>query len=162
VINANAVLGLILARGGSKGLPGKNLRPLRGKPLIGWTIEAAKQSRVLDALVLSTDAADIGAAGRSLGAEVPFMRPPELASDTATSIDAIVHALNWLAERGRSFEYLVLLEPTSPLREAADIDAAIAKLESTGAEAVVSVARAESVHLLSCISSPITTCCGPS
>lgn len=146
MINGKRVLGLILARGGSKGLPGKNLRPLRGKPLLGWTVDAAKQSRLLDALILSTDAEDIAAAGRAMGAETPFMRPAHLASDTATSIDAIAHAVQSLAEAGRRFDYLVLLEPTSPLRETADIDAAITKLDTTGAEAVVSVARAESVH----------------
>lgn len=146
MINGKRVLGLILARGGSKGLPGKNLRPLRGKPLLGWTVDAAKQSSLLDALILSTDAEDIAAAGRAMGAETPFMRPAHLASDTATSIDAIAHAVQSLVEAGRRFDYLVLMEPTSPLRETADIDAAITKLDTTGAEAVVSVARAESVH----------------
>lgn len=146
MINGKSVLGLILARGGSKGLPGKNLRPLRGKPLIGWSIDAAKQSRVIDALVLSTDAADIAETGRKLGAEVPFMRPAHLASDTATSMDAIAHAIQWLADAGRAYDYLVLLEPTSPLREVLDIDAVIAKLDESGADSIVSVARAESVH----------------
>ncbi len=146
MIHGKPVLGLILARGGSKGLPGKNVRPLRGKPLIGWTIEAAKQSHVLDAIVLSTDAEEIAATGRALGAEAPFMRPAHLASDTAASMDAIIHAIQWLSAAGRNFEYLVLLEPTSPLREASDIDAAIMKLDTAGAEAIVSVVRAESVH----------------
>ena len=146
MIHGKSVLGLILARGGSKGLPGKNVRPLRGKPLIGWTIDAAKKSTVLDALVLSTDAEDIAATGRALGAEVPFMRPTHLASDTSTSMDAIAHAVQWLADAGRTFEYLVLLEPTSPLREASDIDTAVTKLHATGADSIVSVTRAESAH----------------
>lgn len=146
MINNKSALALILARGGSKGLPGKNIRMLRGKPLILWTIEAAQHAASLDAIVLSTDAPDIADVARAAGIEVPFMRPPELASDNATSIDAILHALTWLKERGREYDYTVLLEPTSPLREASDIDAALDQLSTSSAQSIVSVCRAESVH----------------
>jgi N-acylneuraminate cytidylyltransferase/CMP-N,N'-diacetyllegionaminic acid synthase len=146
MINGFSVLGLILARGGSKGLPGKNIMPLRGKPLIGWTAAAARPSKYLDALAISTDSEEIAAVARGCGIETPFMRPAALAVDTATSIDAIIHALDWFRDAGRNYDTLVLLEPTSPLRETSDIDGALEKLMAPGCRAVVSVCRAESVH----------------
>jgi CMP-N,N'-diacetyllegionaminic acid synthase len=141
-----SLLALILARGGSKGLPGKNVRVLRGKPLIAWSIEAAQASKYVSSIVVSTDSDDIAAVAERFGAEVPFRRPPELATDTATSIDAILHALDWLGARGRNFDYLALLEPTSPLREARDIDQALEKLKASSAQAIVSVCKAASIH----------------
>jgi len=146
MINNSSVLALILARGGSKGLPGKNLRALRGKPLIACTVEAAKNARTPDAVVLSTDSNEIATVARDWGVEVPFMRPAELASDTATSIDAMLHAITWLKDQGRQFEYTVLLEPTSPLREASDIDQALLQLAKSPEQAIVSVCRAEGIH----------------
>ena len=147
MIGGKSVLALIPARGGSKGLPGKNVRPLLGKPLIAWSIEQGRESRYADAVVVSTDDAAIAATAREHGAEVPFLRPAELASDTAPSIDAIGHALDFLAAQGRFFGILVLLEPTSPLREARDIDAALeALLARPEAESIVGVARVESAH----------------
>ena len=146
MIDGSRVLGLITARGGSKGLPGKNVRDLCGRPLIAWTVDAARRSDAIDDLVVSTDSEEIAAAARQAGAEVPFIRPAALATDTATSIDVVEHALNWLAARDRTYDLLVLLEPTSPLREPGDIDAALRQMLDAGASAVVSVCRADAVH----------------
>jgi CMP-N,N'-diacetyllegionaminic acid synthase len=140
------VLGLITARGGSKGLPGKNIRLLRGKPLIVWSIDAAKEASCIDRVVVSTDDAAITEVARQAGAEVPFRRPSELSTDTASSIDVVMHAIGALAETGSVFDIVVLLEPTSPLREAADIDQAVNRLVRTAAGSVVSVCRAGSAH----------------
>lgn len=146
MIDGFKVLGLIPARGGSKGLPGKNIRDLCGRPLIAWTIDAARASRCLDAVVVSTDDDGIAAIAASHGAEVPFGRPTELAADNASSIDVVIHAIDLLAAAGRVFDLVVLLEPTSPLREASDIDNGLSRMLSLGASAVVSVCRAESAH----------------
>jgi len=142
------VLGLITARGGSKGLPGKNIMPLAGKPVIAWTIEAALKSKYLDDLVLSTDDKRIAVAGRKYGAEVPFLRPKYLATDRSTSMEVVLHALSWLQQNGREYDYLVLLEPTSPLRESGDIDKAISILaeNKVGAVSIVGVSRVEAAH----------------
>lgn len=147
VIDGRSVLALVTARGGSKGLPGKNVRPLCGKPLIAWTVAAGLESRIIDTLVVSTDDETIAEAARAAGARVPFMRPAELATDTATSMDVVEHAVQSLEEMGERFDYLVLLEPTSPLREASDIDNAMAELCRRNPEgSVVSVCAAETVH----------------
>jgi len=146
MIAGKKVLGLIPARGGSKGLPGKNVRDLCGRPLIRWTIDAALGSGCTDALVVTTDSEDIADAARAGGAEVPFLRPTELATDTASSIDVVIHAIDWLRAVGREFDIVILLEPTSPLREASDIQAGLSLLLSSGAGSVVGVCRAESVH----------------
>jgi N-acylneuraminate cytidylyltransferase/CMP-N,N'-diacetyllegionaminic acid synthase len=146
MIRGGRVLGLIAARGGSKGLPGKNTKMLLGRPLIAWTIAAARDAASLDEIVVSTDSAEIADIARACGAEVPFMRPAELASDTATSVSVVHHAIDWLARAGRTFDYVVLLEPTSPLREAADIDAALSLMTAADATAVVSICRTEAAH----------------
>jgi CMP-N-acetylneuraminic acid synthetase len=123
LIHEKKVLAIVPARGGSKGLPGKNIRPICGKPLIAWTIEKALKSRYLDTVLVTTDSAEIAAVARTAGAHVPFTRPPELASDTASTYDVIRHAVAYLKENeGHSYDYIVLLEPTSPLREDDDID----------------------------------------
>lgn len=122
------ILALIPARGGSKGLPRKNILPLLGKPLIGWTIEQARASELLDEIVVSTDDAEIAETAAVFGAPMPFMRPAALASDTSLTLDVVEHALAFYADHGRTFDYLALLEPTSPLRAPGDIDAAIATL----------------------------------
>lgn len=117
------VLGIIPARGGSKGLPGKNIRNLCDKPLIAWTIEAALESLFLDEILVSTDSPEIAEIARGLGASVPFLRPAELASDTASTFSVVRHAIDFYREQfAREFDYIVLLEPTSPLREKDDID----------------------------------------
>lgn len=141
------ILGLIPARGGSKGLPNKNMRPFSGKPLIAWTIEQALASRYLDKTVVSTDGEQIAGISRKYGAEVPFMRPQELARDDSPTIDAILDALNRLEEGGERFDYIVLLEPTSPLREVDDIDRCVELLvNNKSAKSIVSVAQLESSH----------------
>jgi CMP-N,N'-diacetyllegionaminic acid synthase len=146
MIGTSSVLGLLLARGGSKGLPGKNIRMLRGKPLVAWSVEAALASKYVDAVVISTDSNEIADVAVKYGSEAPFRRPASLASDTATSMDAILHALNWLSEHGRTFEYVALLEPTSPLREPTDIDQALETLSASTAQSIVSVCQAASIH----------------
>ncbi|MFA6356746.1 MAG: acylneuraminate cytidylyltransferase family protein [Candidatus Omnitrophota bacterium] len=135
------ILALVPARGGSKGLPGKNIRMLSGKPLIAWSIEQALASRYIDRVVVSTESKEIAAAAKKYGAPVPFMRPDELATDKASSIGVILHALGYFSARGEEYDYLVLLEPTSPLRAAGDLDSAIKKLvdNSSRADSLVSV-----------------------
>jgi CMP-N-acetylneuraminic acid synthetase len=116
-------IGIIPARSGSKGLPGKNIKELCGKPLIAWTIESALNSDKLDEVVVSTDSREIADISKQFGASVPFLRPAELASDTATSIDVVKHVLDFYRNTNETeFDYMALLEPTSPLREQDDID----------------------------------------
>jgi len=132
MINSRTAIGIIPARGGSKGLPGKNIRPMCGKPLIAWTIEKALKSRYLDVVMVSTDSPEIAAIAREHGAEVPFLRPAELASDTANSYDVIRHALgHYRQSAGMEFDYTALLEPTSPLREDDDIDRVLGALDES-------------------------------
>lgn len=134
------VLGLITARGGSKGIPRKNLAPLCGRPLLAYTCDAARASRRLDRVVLTTDDPEIAEVGRGCGVEAPFLRPVELASDTASSVDVALHAVGWL-EREQSWtaDVVVILQPTSPLRTGRHIDEALGLLEQSGADTVVSV-----------------------
>ena len=116
------ILALIPARGGSKGLPGKNIRLLAGKPLISWTIEAALNSKVLNRVIVTTDDEKIARIAREWGAEVPFIRPANLADDTSSSISVVEHALQWLKENENyKPDYNLLLQPTSPLRTYEDI-----------------------------------------
>ncbi|MEO1750163.1 acylneuraminate cytidylyltransferase family protein [Thiofaba sp. EF100] len=131
------ILALIPARGGSKGLPGKNILPLAGKPLIQWSIEAAHGSRFMTRVVVSSDDPAILAVARAAGAETPFVRPAELAQDDTPSMDVVLHALDQLPP----VDWVVLLQPTSPLRSAEDIDQAIARCLETGAPACVSVSE---------------------
>ena len=148
VHHGRRILALIPARGGSKGLPRKNVLEVGGKPLIAWTIEAGLASAYVDAVVVTTDDREIADIARAYGAEVPFLRPAELASDTSPSIDAVLHALDTLAAAGRDFDYLVLLEPTSPLRARGDIDRAVELLvaNETYADAIVSVGEVHMEH----------------
>jgi N-acylneuraminate cytidylyltransferase len=134
------VLAVIPARGGSKGLPGKHLRPLGGRPLIAWTIEAARASPCIDRLILSSDDPEILAAAASLGCAAPFRRDPVLSGDEASSIAVVLDAL----EREPGHQVVVLLQPTSPLRAAADIDGTLQRMEQAGAPACVSVCAAPS------------------
>ena len=133
------VLGLIPARGGSKGIPGKNLALLCGRPLLAYTADAVKQSRKLTRTIVSTDDERIAECARSLGLEVPFMRPAPLAADDAPMLPVVQHALEAMKERGFDADMVVLLQPTSPLRRAEHIDAAIDWLERTAADSMVSV-----------------------
>ena len=136
-------IALIPARGGSKRLPGKNLMPIAGKPLIAWTIEAAIESGVFSRVIVSTDNWEIAVAAAQYGAEVPFLRPEELAQDQTPSIDVLIHAVRELGFDSSSRECIACLQPTSPLRTAANIREAAALLEAKQADAVISVCRTE-------------------
>lgn len=136
------IIGLIPARGGSKGLLRKNSKPLIGKPLIAWTIESALESRYLDKLLVSTDDEEIANISIKYGAEVPFIRPGLLSTDNAKMIDVILHTVNWLEDHGLLFDLIMLLQPTSPLRTTNDIDNIVEFLFSKNAMASVSVCKA--------------------
>lgn len=133
------VLGLIPARGGSKGVPRKNIRLLRGKPLLQYTAEAALAAGRLTHTILSTDDEEIAAAGRACGVDVPFLRPAALAGDTTPMLPVVQHALRWFDEQGSRFDAVCLLQPTSPLRRASDIDRCIEMLITSGTDSVVTV-----------------------
>ena len=135
----NSVLAVIPARGGSKGLPGKNLRPLHGKPLIAWTIEAAKHTACIERLILSSDDPETIGVCRGLGCEVPFQRPDELATDEALLSDTLTHALTAF---NHGCEYLAVLQPTSPLRRSEDIDGCFNLWIETAAMTCLSVTSA--------------------
>ena len=121
------IIGLIPARGGSKGIPRKNIVDLCGKPLIAYTITAGLNSKYIDYLMVSTDDREIADVSSTCGAEVPFLRPPELATDTSKTIEVVIHAIEKLKTKGMAFDTLVLLQPTQPLRTSEDIDGAIEK-----------------------------------
>jgi len=148
MIDDKSVLAIVPARGGSKGLPGKNKRILHGKPLVAWPIGAALGSRHVDRVLCTTDDPEIRDIALAHGAHAPFLRPAHLASDTASSIDAILHAVDHLAGQGEHYDYVLVLEPTSPLTTSADVDAALARLHARGADAgsIVGVAAVESTH----------------
>lgn len=131
-------LAVIPARGGSKGVPRKNIKLLAEKPLIAWTIEAAKKSRYITTTIVSTDDEEICAVAKAYGAEVPFMRPAHLAADDTSGIAPILHAI----EQCPGYDYVVVLQPTSPLRTTKDIDGAIEKILENERNFCVSVAEA--------------------
>jgi CMP-N-acetylneuraminic acid synthetase len=136
------LLGVVTARGGSKGIPGKNLKLLAGRPLIAYSIEAARQSGVFERLILSTDDPAIADCARALGCDVPFMRPAELARDDTVHLDVMKHAVEWMRDRaGYTPRLAMILQPTSPLRTAEDICGAVALIEASGADSVVSVSE---------------------
>lgn len=133
------LLALIPARGGSKGLPGKNIRPLLGKPLIAYTIEAALGAKEIDRLVLSTDDEEIASVSKCYGAEIPFMRPFELAQDNSLIIDTYIYTIERLSrEAGKNIESFVVLLPTCPLRNGSDIDKAVQLFREKDADSVIS------------------------
>lgn len=138
----NKVLAVILARGGSKGIPGKNIKSLCGHPLIAYTINAALKSVFIDDVLVSTDSEEIARISNRYGAETPFLRPSDLAQDTSKSIDALVHARDYMRNSNRIYDSIVLLQPTSPLRSATDIDGAIERYYSHGGIGVASVQEA--------------------
>lgn len=140
MINNKTVLAIIPARGGSKGVPRKNIRDLAGKPLIAWTIEEAKKSNYIDRLILSSEDAEIIQVAKRWGCEVPFVRPSELAQDDTPGIEPVLHAIYTLPEK---YDFVVLLQPTSPLRTVADIDGCIEKCINEKANSCVSVAISE-------------------
>lgn len=133
MIDGKKVLAVITARGGSKRLPGKNIAELQGHPMVSWSVFAAKASRYLDRVILSSDDDEIIEAAKAAGCDVPFRRPKELASDTSSTTDTLIHALESI---GEDFDYLVLLQATSPLRIPADIDACIELAHRTTGSAI--------------------------
>ena len=135
MISGKSVLAVITARGGSQGLPRKNVLPFRGTPLIAWTIEAAKASRLVDRVIVSSDDAEIIETATRFGCEAPFVRASALAGPEAASIDVVLDAL----DRTPGHQVVLLLQPTSPLRTAQDIDGALEEMGETGARSVVSV-----------------------
>jgi CMP-N-acetylneuraminic acid synthetase len=139
----HVVVCVIPARGGSKGLPGKNIKILCGKPLIAHTIEQAKQSKYIDRVIVSTEDEEIAKTSLEYGAEVPFMRPMALAGDSSSTVDVLLHAIHWLENTDSyPFDILVLLHVTTPLRSVDDIDRSIALVVEEKADNVISVAEA--------------------
>lgn len=137
------VLAVVPARGGSKGLPGKNVRPLAGRPLIAYTLAAARAARTLDRIVVSTDVEEIARVGREWGGEVPFMRPAALAEDATPTWPVLRHAVEEMDRRGYRCDVVVTLQPTSPLRLAEDIDAAVRMFVDDDCDSVVSVVESK-------------------
>lgn len=133
------ILGIIPARSGSKGIPGKNIRLLDGKPLIYYAAEAAHKSGLVDHLILTTDSEEIAEAGRNLGIEVPFLRPKELAQDETPMIPVLEHAVGFIEAQGWQPDIILLLQPTAPLRQADHIQKAVRLLVDTKCDSVVSV-----------------------
>lgn len=129
MINGKSVISIIPARGGSKGLPGKNIKHLSGKPLISWTIKQALSSKHIDTVVVSTDSQDIANISKSYGAQAPFIRPVNLATDVASTHSVVQHCLDYYLRSNSLFDYVVLLEPTSPLRRPDDIDTMLTNLD---------------------------------
>jgi N-acylneuraminate cytidylyltransferase len=140
MINGKTILAIIPARGGSKGIPRKNIKMLAGKPLIAWTIEEAKKSKYIDRLILSSEDDEIIQVAKEWGCEVPFIRPKELAADDTPGIEPVLHAINTLDEK---YDYVCLLQPTSPLRKVADIDECIEKCIHNNAESCVSITEVD-------------------
>ncbi|MDP3735402.1 MAG: acylneuraminate cytidylyltransferase family protein [bacterium] len=139
-LKQRVILGVITARGGSKGIPGKNIKPLGGKPLIAFSIEAARGSTFLTHCIVSTDSEEIADVARTCGGKVPFVRPAELATDHAPHVPVMQHAISFMEEReGRKFDYAVILQPTSPFRTPEDIDETLRILIESGAESAVTL-----------------------
>jgi CMP-N,N'-diacetyllegionaminic acid synthase len=140
VIAGKTILAIIPARGGSKGVPRKNTRILAGKALIAWTIEAAKKSKYIDRLILSSENEEIIQVAKDWGCEVPYKRPIELARDDTPGIESVIHAINTLGEK---YDFVVLLQPTSPLRTVEDIDGCVQHCIMTESPACVSLTEAQ-------------------
>lgn len=135
------LLALVPARGGSQGLPRKNARTLGSRPLLGWTADAIRASGVTATAVLSTDDEELAEIGRSVGLEVPFMRPAELANATASALAVVEHALEWFAARGQEFDLVAYLQPTSPFRPATALSDAIERLRDSSVPGVIGVMK---------------------
>ncbi|WP_336325842.1 acylneuraminate cytidylyltransferase family protein [Halovenus sp. HT40] len=138
---ARKVLGVIPVRGGSKRVPDKNIRTVGGKPLVAHAISHAEKSTAIDRAVVSTDDPTIRDVAESYGGTVPFERPAELATDTATSDDVVLHALDWFEQRDEQFDIVSMVQATSPFRTPGDIDAAIERLQDTDGDSVISVSE---------------------
>ena len=145
--NNKTILAIIPARGGSKGLPDKNIKDLCGKPLIGWTIEQSKASKVIDEIFVSTDSLKISNVAKEYGVNVPILRPEELAKDSSSSMDVVDHVLSYFENKNTFFDYILLLEPTSPLRKDNDLDSAIKlAIENESVDGVISLGEVHMEH----------------
>ena len=142
MLNSKSITAIIPARGGSKGIPDKNIKIIGGKPLIAWTIETARRSKYIDRVITTTDSDKIAGICKEYNCEVPFMRPKHLANDSAKGTDVILHTLDWLKLKKIDYDYFILLQPTSPLRTTKHIDEAIEILiSSENANSLVSVKK---------------------
>ncbi|QWD28808.1 acylneuraminate cytidylyltransferase family protein [Polynucleobacter paneuropaeus] len=141
----NKVIALIPARAGSKGVPNKNIRNLGGYPLIAWSIMAAKKSKLIDRVIVSTDSQEYAKLAIKFGAEVPFLRPSEISGDRSTDYDCIAHALDWLGINGGEPQYIVHIRPTTPFRDPSYIDLAI----ETFQKSPINVTALRSAHEMS-------------
>ncbi len=140
------ILGIIPARGGSKGLPGKNIKLLNGIPLIAYTIKEALNSK-LDTCIVSTDSEEIAQVARNYGGNVPFLRPTEFATDEASSVDVVLHAIDFMkVNHNQEYDAIMLLQPTTPFRNSEDINQAIDILMSSQADSVISVTDVGGTH----------------
>jgi len=136
------VLGIITARGGSKSIPRKNVKELGGKPLIAYTVEAAKESEIFDRIILSTDDKEIAEVGKKYGAEIPFMRPEGLAEDSTPTMPVLKHAVTWMKENKNYHpDFVAILQPTAPFRQPRHLKEAFALLKKNNADSVISVAQ---------------------
>lgn len=142
------ILGIIPARGGSKGVPKKNIKLLNGKPLIAYTIEAARRAKSLSHVIISTESSEIARIAKRFGAKVPFFRPKKLANDTATTLSVLQHALKEYERiSGKKFSHVLLLQPTTPLRTPQDIDQAVRLMaKKRSKDALISCYNGEGVH----------------
>jgi CMP-N,N'-diacetyllegionaminic acid synthase len=148
MIKNNTVLVVITARGGSKGLPGKNIKMLGSKPLIAWTIEAAKNSKYVDRIIVTSDSEDIIDVSRKYGAEAPFVRPPDLSGDLSKQEDAILHAMDWVAQNEKKYSYVMLLDPTCPFRDEIVINEVVECIEQNPKAKSVLTVKAATHHPL--------------
>ena len=139
MIKGERLLAVIPARGGSKRLPNKNILDFCGKPLIAWTIESGLKSKYIDRIIVSTDSKEIADISKDFGADVPFIRPKEIATDTTSTVDVVNHAINTLNKDGDNYKYLVILQPTSPLRTHKDIDKSVQLLINKNARGIIGV-----------------------
>lgn len=144
MLEKKKILAVIVARKGSKRLKKKNVIDLHGKPLVDWTFTETIKSEYIDKIMISTDDDEVIKCGKKYSQiEIPFIRPKELSSDTATSIEVLLHAIKFYENKNQIFDYVLLLQPTSPLREKKDIDNAIMRLENNKIKAIVSVCETE-------------------
>lgn len=141
-------LAVIPARAGSKGIPNKNIVVINGKPLIQYTIDEALKSRYLDDIIVSTDSEEIAAISKQFGAQVPYLRPKCLAQDTSKSVEALIHVINEQKKLGSTYDYVVLLQPTQPLRKYFHIDKAIEKITTSDYDSLVSISKIKEHPLL--------------
>lgn len=147
VKSGNKVLGIIPARGGSKSIPKKNIKKLNGKPLILYTIEQAKKSSLLDKIIVSTDSKEIASIVKNYNIEVPFLRPKELSKDDTGSVDVVLHALSVMEKKDNTkYDFIVLLQPTNPLRSSTLIDKAIKIIKNNNIDSVVSIVDVGANH----------------